>query len=114
MDTWVVTVLAGGSATVGYILKKVADHLLGRGKIRFDEATALRQELGMAIERKDREIAALTRRVEDLEVELEKAERERDQKIISQERYKLDVYRTLVDHGANPALVDSVLAIQER
>lgn len=115
METeWLVTTVATGAGVVGYTWKRVVDHLLGRGKIRFDEAAALRQELGTAIERKNQEIQALERRVDDLEAALEKAERERDDKIISLERYKLDVYRTLVDHGANRTLVDSVLAIQER
>lgn len=122
METeWLVTIVGTGATVVGYTWKRVVDYWLGRGKIRFDEATILRQELEKAIRRKDEQvqrnddqIQALTRRVDDLEAELEKAERERDDQIIKLERYKLDVYRTLIDHGADKKLVDSVLAIQER
>lgn len=115
MDTeWLVTTVAGGAGIVGYTWKRVVDHLLGRGKIRFDEATALRQEIGAAIQRKNEEIAALAHRVDDLEEALEKAERERDDKILAMERFKVDVYWTLVQHGADKTLVDSVLSIQER
>lgn len=121
----VISFTAAGSGAAGYILKKVVDHLLGRGKLRVDEATKIRAELRGDLERKDKEIdaleqrkdkaiAALERRVASLEEELEKTERERNALDIGIAKYRLDVYRTLVDAGADRNLINAVLAIQER
>lgn len=121
----IISLTAAGSGAAGYVLKRVVDHLLGRRPLRVDEATKIRMELRGEIELKKKEIAdlkmdhgkeiaALGHRLASLEEDLEKAERERDERIIQQERYKLDVYRTLINFGANKELVDAVLAIQER
>jgi predicted nuclease with TOPRIM domain len=109
-----VSIIAAGSGVAGYILKRVVDHVLGRRRVTVDEATKIRTELRNEIERKDGQLDALNKRLAGLEQELEKAERERDDKILALERYKLDVYRTLVDSGANKELVNAVLAIPER
>jgi polyhydroxyalkanoate synthesis regulator phasin len=126
MDTgWVVTLASSGGGIATYAAKKVLDHLAGRGKLKVDEATQIRIELRGEIERKDREISALEQRkdkeiaglahrVASLEEDLEKAEDERDARVMELERYKLDVYRTLVEAGANKDLIDAVLAIQKR
>lgn len=121
----VISLTATGSVAAGYILKRIVDHLLGRGRLRADEATKIRTELREDIKRKDREIealeqrkdksiAALERRVASLEEELEKTERERNAIETALAKYKLDVYRTLVLAGADKDLLNSVLAIQER
>jgi polyhydroxyalkanoate synthesis regulator phasin len=120
---WLATVVATAAAVVGAIFTKIADHLLGKGKLRVDEAAQLRTELRGDINRKaaelkalevrkDGRIAALEQRVSALEEDLDKTERERDALDRQYERYKLDVYRTLVTAGANKDLIDTVLAIR--
>lgn len=111
---WLLTLVATGASVAGYVVKKLIDYLLGRRPLRIDEATKIRTELRGEIERKDKQLADLGNRLTGLEEELEKAERERDDKILVLERYKLDVYRSLVNYGADRELVDIVIAIKER
>lgn len=87
-----------GGATV---LKLIVSHFLNRGKVRVDEADKIRQELRSEIKRKNTEIRELGERLTVCEAQLEKAK-----------AYRLDVYRTLVDAGANRELLNAVLAIQ--
>lgn len=103
--------LALGSGTLGYILKRIVDHLLGRGKVRADEAAEIRKELRAEITRKNEDIEAMEQRITALEAELDKAERERNLLDLQFNRYKLDVYRTLVDAGVARDLLNTVLAL---
>jgi polyhydroxyalkanoate synthesis regulator phasin len=122
---WLITVVASIAGTSGWIVKKLVDHLLGRGQLKADEATKIRTELRGEIDRKNDEIADLKRenakdianlesRLASLEQDLEKVERERNAGVLQHDRYKLDVYRALIGYGADKELVDIVLAIQER
>jgi len=113
----------GGAGAGAYILKRLVDRLLDRGKVRIDEAAAIRAELRSEIDRKNKEIEALEQRrelrekdlrdrIENLEEELEKTERERNALDVHFAKYKLDVYRMLVSAGVDRELLDSVLALQ--
>lgn len=87
----------GGAA----VLKLIVTHLLSRGRVKVDEATSIRKELRSEIDRKNEEIKALTARVVTLEADLEKAK-----------VYRLSVYQTLINAGADRDLLNAVLAIQ--
>lgn len=109
---WLVTIVATIASVVGYFFKKTIDHQLGKGKLQVDEATKLRVELRGEIDRKDRAIDALEKRVDSLEEELEKTEREHNALDVHFAKYKLDVYRALIDAGVDKSLLNTVLAIQ--
>lgn len=108
----IISIVAAGSGAAGWILKRVVDHLLGRGKIRVDEAAAIRSELRSEIERKNKWIDSLEQRVNALEEELDKVERERNALDVQFAKYRLDVYRMLVDAGVQKDLLTKVLALQ--
>jgi chromosome segregation ATPase len=96
----------------GLILRQVVTFLLGRGKVRVDQAYQIREELRDEITRKNREIDTLDRRIDALEVELEKAEQGRANTELKYRTYKLDVYRTLLEAGVDRQILNTVLAIQ--
>lgn len=98
----------------GLILRRIVDHVLNRGKVQVDQAYQIREELRAEISRKDRAIDNLDKRVDELEAELAKSEQDRTATRERLIHYQLDVYRTLVDAGVDRALLNAVLAIQER
>ena len=98
----------------GLILQTIVRHLLSRGKVRVDQAYQIREELRSEIGRKNKEIDTLDKRIDVLESELEKAERDRAAIRERLARYKLDVYQALVEAGVDRSLLTAVLAIQER
>jgi polyhydroxyalkanoate synthesis regulator phasin len=121
----IVSLVAAGSGVAGYILKRLVDHLLGRGRIQVDEATKIRTELRKDLERKDkqieelearkdRKIEALEKRVDTVELELERSERERLLREEKISRERIAVYQALIEYGASRELVNAVLTIQER
>jgi polyhydroxyalkanoate synthesis regulator phasin len=108
----IISIAATGAAVLGYTVRRIVDHLLGRGRLRIDEATKIRAELRADIDRKDLAIRGLEQRVDALEEELDKVERERNALDVQFAKYRLDVYRVLVEAGADRDLLNKVLAIQ--
>jgi polyhydroxyalkanoate synthesis regulator phasin len=103
---------AGIAAVASLTVRQVVAHLLGRGKLRNDEATIIRAELRAEIARKDKSIDSLEQRVATLEEELDKVEHERNALDVAMSKYKVDVYRTLVEAGVNRELLNAVLALK--
>lgn len=95
----------------GLILRQVVTFLLGRGKVRVDQAYQIREELRAEIVRKNAEIETLDRRVDSLETELEKSEQDRTLLQLKLGKYKLDVYRALMDAGVDRELLNTILTI---
>lgn len=100
------------AAALTWTVRQVVIHFLNRGKLRVDEATTIRTELRSEIARKDRTIDALDRRVATLEEELDKAEHERNALDVTLSKYKVDVYRLLVEAGVDRELLNAVLGLK--
>lgn len=106
---------------VGSILSELVRWLTGRGKVKNDEAAALRKEytdlrseLRIELERKGQELSEMRGRIEALEATLEKTELERDTIKRKFETYKIDVHRILaVEFNVDPSVLGRVLALDE-
>lgn len=107
----IISLTAAGSGVAGYILKRIVDHLLGRGKIRVDEASAIRAELRAEIERKNKWIDALEQRIIAVESEQDKVERERNILDRQYAKYRVEVYRMLIESGVHQDLLARILAL---
>lgn len=108
------TAVAAILATLG-ARQVIVWFFINRGKIKVDEATAIRVELRGEIQTKKQEIADLKKemgqlahRMTKVEDERDKIEQEFNQQTLAFRMYRLDVYRTLVEHGADRAVLDSV------
>lgn len=111
MDPGTIGALASALG-LGLILRQIVGWLLNRGKVKVDQAYQIREELRDEIKRKNKEIDTLDKRIDVLEVELEKAEADRSTIQVAFGKYKLDVYRALMDAGVDRELLNTVLEIQ--
>lgn len=107
-----VSVIAGALG-LGAILPRVVTHWLSRGKVQFNEAFQIREEMRVWNENKNKDIERLKDRITVLEAELDKAEQDRTAIRERFGRFQLDVYRTMVDANAPRQLIDAVLEIQK-
>lgn len=96
----------------GLILREIVKFLLSRGKVKVDQAYQIREELREEINRKNREIETLDKRIDVLEAELEKAEDGRAEAQLKFKTYKLQVYEVLLEAGVDKQLLTAVLAIR--
>lgn len=95
----------------GVILQQVVKWLLNRGTVRIEQAYQIREELRKEITRKTEQLNEMNRRVDLLEEELEKAVKERQAATLALERYKLAVYRELLDAGVDKRILTNVLTM---
>ncbi len=122
VDPTLISAIAGGLGMLG--VKQFISWGLGRGKVKVDEATAIRIELRAEIVRKDKELAEfkagseieltkLRKRVATIEDESDarereylKAEREFQQAELKFRLYKVDMYRTLMENKVPQSVLD--------
>lgn len=107
------------SLVTGGIGTKVISWLLSRGRLKIDDATALRNELRAdmhdqdlrhrgEIDNKNRELAKLETRIATLEAESDKREREFNDTEVAFRMHKVEIYRILVEHGTPREVLDSI------
>jgi predicted nuclease with TOPRIM domain len=102
--------VAAGLGTLG--VRQFITWLLNRGKVRTDEATAIRIELRAEIQRKDDELGRLRERIQRIEDERDKIENEYHSQQLKFRLYKVDVYRTLIENGASKKTLDDIKLLE--
>lgn len=91
-------------AGIVLLIGNVIQWFLNRGKVKSDVATAIRDEL-----RKDMENLRI--RLTIVEEKLDQTEADRDRIQNEFDRYKLDVYRALIERGCAKECIEGVLTI---
>lgn len=89
-------------------VRQIISWYLNRGKVKVDEATAIRLELRSEIERKDKTISAHEQRISNMEESHDAREREFSKREYEFRLYKVEVYRTLIENGASPELLGKI------
>ena len=107
------SIISAIAGTVG--VQQIVTYLLNRGKVKVDEALAIRVELREEINRKNTVIAGHEVRIvrmeqdfEARELEYVKKEQEFKEASLAFRVYKLDVYRVLLENNVDKTVLDKL------
>lgn len=114
IPAWSLVIAALGTLGV----RQLITWLLNRGKVKVDEATAIRMELRAEIVRKDAVIATHESRISRMEQshearedEFNKKEAEFNQALLKFRMYKVEMYKTLIENGTPANVLEQVRLI---